>query len=112
MELKEALAELRKDEKRKFEQSVDLIVNLKGVDLKRTSVSSVISVPHKIKEKKVCGFLSKKSPLINSITKPEFDKYKDKKALKNLIKNYDFFISIAGLMPSVATTFGKILGPS
>ncbi len=112
MELKEALAELRKDEKRKFEQSVDLIVNLKGVDLKRTSVSSVISVPHKIKEKKVCGFLSKKSPLINSITKPEFDKYKDKKALKNLIKNYDFFISIAGLMPSVATTFGKILGPA
>lgn len=112
MELKEALAELRKDEKRKFEQSVDLIVNLKGIDLKRTSVSSVISVPHKLKEKKVCGFLSKKSPLINSITKPEFDKYKDKKALKNLVKNYDFFISIAGLMPSVATTFGKILGPA
>ena len=112
MELKEALAELRKEEKRKFEQSVDLIVNLKGVDLKRTNVSSIVTIPYKLREKKICGFLNKKSSLIDSVTKPEFDKYKDKKALKNLVKNHDFFISVAPLMPSVATTFGKILGPA
>lgn len=112
MEIKQALEALRKEEKRKFNQSIDLIVNLKGVDLKRTSISTVVTIPHKIKDKKVCAFLEHKSQFIDAITKPEFEKFRDKKSLKNLVKEYDFFISIAPLMPSVATTFGKILGPS
>jgi len=29
-----------------------------------------------------------------------------------LVKKYDFFISQSTLMPSVATTFGRVLGPS
>jgi large subunit ribosomal protein L1 len=32
--------------------------------------------------------------------------------LKNLVKEYDFFIAAAPLMPAVATTFGKVLGPA
>jgi large subunit ribosomal protein L1 len=111
MKLKEALAELRKNEKRKFEQTIDLIINLKGIDVKRDNVSVIINLPHKFKEKKVCGFLEKKSNLVRTITKPDFVKYKDKKALKMLVKEYDFFIASAPLMPSVATTFGKVLGP-
>jgi large subunit ribosomal protein L1 len=110
--LKEALEELRKGKERKFDQTVDLIVNLKGVDLKKTNISLVIDIPHKIKEKKVCGFLTQKSDLVKTITKPEFAKYKDHAALRGLIKEFDFFIAHASLMPSVATTFGKALGPS
>ena len=34
------------------------------------------------------------------------------KRLKNLVKEFDFFIAVAPLMPAVATTFGKVLGPS
>ena len=112
MNIKEALAELRKAKKRNFSQSVDFIVNLKGLDMRRENVNVVINVPHKIKEKKVCGFFEKRSGIVESVTKTEFGKYKDKNALKNLVKKYDFFISIGSLMPAVATTFGKVLGPA
>ena len=54
MNVKEALAELRKEEnKRKFEQSVDLVINLKGVDMRKDNVNVVLNIPHKIKDKKV-----------------------------------------------------------
>ncbi len=112
MELNEALAELRKQKERKFDQTIDLIVNLKNIDLKRDNISAVVSLPHKIKDKKICGFLTVKNDLVKSITKPEFAKYNDKKALRALVKDFDFFIAHASLMPAVATTFGKALGPS
>jgi len=112
MELKQALEEIRKAEKRKFEQTIDLIVNLKGVDLKKESINVVANVPHKIRDKKVCGFLTKKYDSVHTVTEPEFQKYKDQKALKELVKSYDFFIASAPLMPKVATVFGKVLGPA
>lgn len=112
MELKQALEELRKSDKRKFEQGVDLIVNLKGINLKKENITTVVTIPHKIKEKKVCAFLTKKSSLVDTITLPEFQKYKDKKEIKSLVKNYDFFMGVASLMPGVASTFGKVLGPA
>lgn len=112
MNVKEALQELRKEEKRNFEQSFDLIINLKSIDVKKENIGGIISIPYKIKEKKVCGFLTKKSELVKSIGQLDFAKYKEKKPLKNLIKEYDFFIAAAPLMPSVASTFGKVLGPT
>lgn len=112
MEIKQALEELSKEKKRKFVQTIDLIVNLKGIDLKRENITFIANVPNKIKEKKVCGFLDKKSNLVDTILKADFQKYKDKKILKGLVKKYDFFISAAPLMPSVAATFGKVLGPA
>src|SRR3989344_4660881 len=112
MELKEALAELRKQKERKFNQTVDLIVNLKGLDFRKTNISAIVPVPHKIKEKTVCAFLNAKSEIVPTITKPEFAKYSDKKLLKNLVKKYDSFIAHAALMPAVATKIGKVLGPT
>src|ERR1700690_777797 len=112
MDLKQALEELRKLEPKKFSQTVDLIVNLKGIDVKRDNVSTIVILPHKIKDKNICGFLTKKNDLIRTITQPEFQRYKDKKELKNLVKEFDFFIGAASLMPAVATAFGKALGPA
>lgn len=113
MEIKQALEELRKNSKeRKFNQTVDLIVNLKGIDIRKDNINAVISIPHKVKDKKVCGFLTSKNPNITTITKPEFDKYKDKAKLRALVKEFDFFIAHASLMPSVASAFGKALGPA
>jgi len=111
-QFKKALEEIRKGKKRKFDQSVDLIVNLKGIDLRKDNIALVISLPHKIKDKKICGFLTAKNDLVKTITKPEFGKYKDQKVLRKLVKEYDFFIAHASLMPSVATAFGKALGPA
>jgi len=112
MELKNALDELRKIEKREFSQSVDLVVNLKGVDLKRDSVNTVVKLPHKVNEKRVCAFFNAPSHLVHTITKLDFPKYREKKDARKLIKSYDVFIASAALMPTVASTFGKVLGPT
>jgi len=110
-EFARVLTELRKNEKRKFSQTVDLIINLKNFDIKRENVNLIVSVPHKFRKIKAVGFLTAKSGVIDTITKPEFDKYKGKFA-KKLVEDYDFFIAHASLMPSIATSFGKYLGPA
>jgi len=112
MEIQEALNEIRKQKKRKFNQTVELIINLKKINLKKDNINTIIRLPNKYKEKKICGFLTKKSPLIDVILPNEFQKYKDKKLLKKLAKEYDFFLAFVQLMPSIAGTFGKVLGPS
>src|SRR3989338_8511033 len=111
-ELKKAIEELRKNEKRKFDQSIDLIVNLRKYDHKKNPINIFAPLPYKIKEKHVCGFVELKTEAINTIPKSNFILYKDKKSVKNLVKKYDFFIASAPLMPSVASTFGRVLGPA
>ena len=112
-----AIAELRKVEtakhkQRGFDQTVDLIVNLKDFSLKKNPLNILLTLPHRVKDKKVCGFLEEKSKFVDTITKPEFDKYSDKKEIKKIISKYDFFIANAKLMPAVATSFGRALGPT
>jgi large subunit ribosomal protein L1 len=109
---KSALEELRKSKERKFNQTVELIVNLQKFDLKRNQVNTVISVPHKVKDKKIAGFLESKNPKIDTITPDEFKKYGGKKEIKNVVKKYDFFIAQGSLMPKVAAAFGRVLGPA
>ena len=111
-QLKKALEELRKNKEKKFNQTVDLIINLQKYDVRKNPLNLFINVPHRIKEKKVAGFFESKNKLIDTITPDEFKNYSDKKNLKKLARNYDFFISQASLMPKVATTFGRALGPS
>lgn len=111
-QLKNALTELRKAKERKFDQTLDLIINLQKFNVKKNTVNIFVSVPYKIKEKKICAFLEVKHKDIDTITAEQFKKYKDKKELKKLVKKYDFFIAQASLMPKVATTFGRALGPA
>ena len=111
-QLKKALIELRATKERKFNQTVDLIVNLQKFDVKKSNVNLFINVPHKIKDKRIAGFLEVKNENIDTITPDEFKKYNNKSQLKSLVNNHDFFIAQASLMPSVATNFGRTLGPS
>lgn len=111
-ELEKALAELRKGKERKFDQTVDLIINLQKFDVKKSSVNLFIEIPHKFKDKKVAAFLEVDNPYIDTITFTSFKKYSDKNELKKLVKKYDFFLAQASLMPKVATTFGRVLGPA
>lgn len=110
MEIKESLVELRKEKKRKFVQTLDLIVNLKNFDVRKEALNSFVSVPHG-GEKKLAGFLIKRSKLIDSITEADFVKYKELKDIKKLAKKYDAFIAVAPMMAKVATKFGRVLGP-
>ena len=70
------------------------------------------TIPNKVKDKKVAGFFEKKSKIVETITKEDFPRYKDKKEIKRLVRDYDFFIASAKLMPAVATSFGRVLGPA
>ena len=110
--LKNALAELRKEKEIKFDQSVDLAINLKKFDNKKTPLNLFIFLPHKVKDKKICAFLESKNKGLETITKDEFKKYSDKKELKKLVKGFDFFVSQSSLMANVATVFGRVLGPA
>jgi large subunit ribosomal protein L1 len=108
-----AIEELRKiSTKKKFNQTIDLIINLREFDVRRGAFSLFIQVPNKVKDKKVAGFFEKKSKVIDTVTKEEFAGYKEKKDLKRLVGNYDFFVANAKLMPAIATTFGRTLGPA
>jgi len=111
-DLKKALVELRKEKARKFDQTVDLILNLQKLDLKKTTINLFVNVPHKAKEKRIAAFLETQNKNVDTITEADFKKYSDKKVLKGLVKKYDFFISQASLMPKVAAAFGRVLGPS
>lgn len=111
-ELKKGLSELRKTKERKFDQTVDLIVNLQKFDIKKSNVNLFVNVPHKVKDKKIAGFLEVKNKDVETITPDEFKKYSDKLKMKHLVSTYDFFIAQASLMPSVATNFGRALGPT
>jgi len=116
MELKQeivkALDELRKNEERKFDQTVDLIINLQKFDVKKQNISLFLNIPYKIKDKKIAGFLETKNKDVDTITPSEFKNYDDKKTLRKLAKRFDFFIAQANLMPKVATVFGRVLGPA
>jgi len=110
MEIKAALAELRKEKKRKFTQTVDLVMNLKNFDVRKEALNTFIEVPHG-SEKKLAAFFAKRSKLIDTITPEDFVKYKEAKDIKRLAKKYDAFIAAAPLMGKIATTFGRVFGP-
>ncbi|MBD3247092.1 hypothetical protein GF378_00545 [Candidatus Pacearchaeota archaeon] len=111
-DLQKALKELRKEKERNFDQTVDLIINLRKIDVKKTPVNLFTRVPHKIRDKKIAAFLETKNNNIDTITPNEFKKYSDKKEIRKISRKYDFFIAEAKLMPSVAKTFGRFLGPA
>ena len=107
----EAVKKLRQEEKKNFVQSFDLIVNLTEIDLRKEPVTAFFSLPHAFKENKICGFLESKNDLVDrAITKTELTAINPKQ-MKTIAKEFDFFISAASLMPAVAATFGKTLGP-
>lgn len=106
-----AVKELRKSEKKKFVQTVDLIINLQKFDVRKEAINNFIQLPNG-GVKKICAFLTRKTPLVDTIIKTEFEKFKNEADIKRLSKTYDAFIAVANLMPAVATTFGRVLGPT
>lgn len=118
-EILDAIKKARKGTKeRKFKQTFDLIINLKLLNVKKESVSIFSVLPHsKGKKPKVCGFFDAsmikdaKEVFDEAIEKDEFGKWSDKKKLKGLVSQYDYFVAQANLMPEIAKTFGKYLAP-
>lgn len=122
-ELARAVDELKKTvTKRKFNQSVELIVKLRDVDLNKpeSRINELVELPHPPnKPVKVCviaggelALKAKKGGADLVLDRGDLDKLgKDKKAARSLANEYDFFIAEAPLMPQVGKTIGAILGP-
>ena len=117
--LTKAIEELRKPEnKKKFAQSFDLIVNLKDLNLKNPDeqVDFFTNLKHVSSNVKVAALVGQElndaAKICDKIIKQtEFDTYKnDKKLAKKLASEYDFFIAQADIMPKVAQAFGRVLG--
>jgi len=117
-----SLKELKeKSEKRNFKQTVDLIISLKNLNLKKPEdqVDFFQSLHFATgKKKKVCALVGPeligqaKEVCDQAISVDEFDKLsKDKKAVKKIARECDYFIAQANIMAKVAAAFGKILGP-
>lgn len=120
-QIQEALKKAKESSKRKFNQSIDLIIVLKDLDLKKPEnhVETFVQLHHsKGKKIKVCGLVGaelleqSKKAFETTINSDEFERYqKDKKLVKKLAKEHDYFVAQATIMPKVAAAFGRVLGP-
>ncbi len=122
-EIKRALKEVReKSKKRNFKQSVELIINLKDVDVKKPEgrIQETIELPNPIgKDVNICVFatgdLALRAKRIDGVTVIDREQLEglaeDKKRQRQIAKRTDFFIAEAPLMPLVGRVFGTILGP-
>ena len=105
---------------RKFTERIDLIVNLKDVDLKKPDnhVDFFIALPSAPgKVRKIAALVD--SELLDEakahadlvIPLERFAEYaKNPGQMKKLAAEYDFFIAQANIMKEIAANFGRILG--
>lgn len=122
-EIARALGELRKNlVKRKFTQSIELVVKLREVDLKKSEnrINEAIPLPNPPGAAlKICviasgdlGTRAKTAGADMLISRNDIENLgKDKKAARKLAQDYDFFIAEAPLMPLVGRALGSFLGP-
>jgi large subunit ribosomal protein L1 len=121
VDIVEKVLEESKKLNRKFKQNIDLVFNLKNIDLNnpKNRVDEEIILPHgRGNEAKVALFASgelavKSKKHVDLLIKPEQieDLSGDKKKFKKIADDHDFFIAEAPLMPTIGKTLGTVLGP-
>lgn len=115
----EAIKKAREAKKRNFKQTFDLVINLKGMDMKKpeNKIKTEISLPHGFGKGKKIGIIAdvlipkiKNLDNVVLIRKDELeDLGKNKSAVKALAKQCHGFIAEAPLMPLVGKNLGQIL---
>jgi len=110
-----AIKELRESsKKRKFPQSIDLIVNLKEYDLKKHEnkfIDDVILPNGRGKDIRVVVFSDTiKTDKADIIGGDELMKMSKREA-RNLVKKTEFFLAEPKLMPVVGKILGQFIGP-
>ena len=106
--------------KRKFKQSVELIINFKDIDVKKGfAINEVIQLPKTNSPATVCviatGDMSQKAKAAKAdsvIGNDELTKYEaNKRESRKFINKYDFFLADTKIMPTVGKALGQLLGP-
>ena len=122
--LSEAIEEAkRRGKKRRFTQSVEMIITLRDVDIKqpqnRINIAVPLPYPPPNKLARVGVFATgdlalraKEAGADIVLGREDIQKLAgDKKAAKKLAKSYDFFLAQTDLMPLVGRFLGRYLGP-
>jgi large subunit ribosomal protein L1 len=111
-----------KSGQKKFNQTVDLILNIVEIDMKAPEgkIQAVVDLPHATgKPNKICiiatgelAFKARKTNADSVIEKADLEALAGKKKeLRKLASDYDVFISEAPLMQLVGRILGPVLGP-
>jgi len=121
VEAVEKIKQASQDNKKNFKQTIDLVINLKNIDLTvpKNRIDEEIILPKgRGKEAKIGLFASGELALnakkiVDILIKPEEidDLADDKKQVKNIADTHDFFLAEAPLMPTIGKTLGTVLGP-
>lgn len=116
-----AVGEVKKTDKKKFNQTIDLVVNLKHLDMAKPEnrIDQEVVLPSgRGKEVKIALFADgelahqAKKIVDTVIERGAVEVYsKDKKKGKNLAKNHTFFLSQTDMMALIGKTLGPVLGP-
>jgi large subunit ribosomal protein L1 len=118
----EAVTEAKaKAKKRKFEESIEVIVNLKGIDLKRGKQINIDTpLPHAIEgSTRVCviasgtlAYNARQAGAYKVLEEQDVERLGgEKDEAKALAEEVAFFIAQTDLMPLVGRILGPILGP-
>ena len=109
------------DKERKFNQTVEMIMVFKDVDVKKGfTINEIIQLPKKInRPASVCimatgdmGIKAKKANADRVINEDELTKLgANKRESRKIINKYDFFLADTKLMPTVGKVLGQLLGP-
>ena len=109
------------DKKRKFNQSVEMIMVFRDIDVKKGfAINEIIQLPKKInRPASVCimatgdmGIKAKKANADRVINEDELTKLgANKRESRKIINKYDFFLADTKLMPTVGKVLGQLLGP-
>ena len=111
-----------KSGQKKFNQTVDLILDIKEIDMKAPEgkIQEIVELPHATaKPNKICVVASGETALKarranadNVIERSDLDGLAGKKKdLRKIASTYDVFISEASMMQIVGRTLGPVLGP-
>ena len=109
------------DKTRKFQQSIEMILVFKDIDVKKGfAINETIQLPKKMnKSASVCiiaagdlGIKAKNAKADRVMNEDELVKLgKNKRESRKVINKYDFFLADTKLMPTVGKVLGQLLGP-
>ena len=121
-QLVEVIKKAKESEKaRKFQQSIELILVFKDIDVKKGfAINETIQLPKKMsKSASVCiiaagdlGIKAKNAKADRVMNEAELIQLgKNKRESRKVINKYDFFLADTKLMPTVGKVLGQLLGP-
>ena len=121
-QLVEVIKQVKESDKtRKFQQSIEMILVFKDIDVKKGfAISETVQLPKKMsKSASVCiiaagdlGIKAKNAKADRVMNEAELVQLgKNKRESRKVINKYDFFLADTKLMPTVGKVLGQLLGP-